>query len=1041
MKRFNILLLSTLISVIGAACAVCPAQAATDPRTAPGEGADLCISGVGTGNGQFDRLRDITFGTDGRLYTLETAGSDSTTAGNIVGLGRVQVFDNSGKFLNSFSLGADAQAANAVTAQNQDGPMAAARIAVDGQNRVYVSFPIAGLVRVFGTDGRKLNDISFVGALALACANDGKIIALGSHALIRGGHWVWDGGGAFAVLTPSGIQSTTPLSQPLWNVLDATVASNGDLLVLAGSAAAQYNWNPTPVIWRYNSSGTLLSSLGSGHNVRAQDGSEPLHSLVIGRDGAITTMTYGNPGPIVRFAADGKTVVRRAGRFSGLDVWCPSSAYTPLALDPSGRLWVGIAYANNPKDLQVNTRHQRPAVLRTQTNFFDSSLLGVAVSDVRTLGFTPKLSSPLPFNIAYEAGKPIQTVVTVPAARRALDWLQASFRVFDVNGRVIASGEKSLSLVNDQPSQATFEWTPPTYGPYTVVVDYNSSADVLKSQVLYYGVTPRYASRPEMRAGDSVGGWEDPVRQKFCGLDLMRLHLAKGDAKLLADLDAAKKNGVIAFVQMTDKVADFTPENATRLAKLVKGRGAIVELCNEPNLIMSVADYATRAKAAYNAIKAVDPQIQVVGPAICGINLGFIEGYYQAGGKATCDILSVHDYEGHESITAEHWKWKYGALRALMAKYGDAQKPVWQTERAISSVRGGLNTGLSQAIRLTLHRDLLSSLGVPDNHNSHYYLNQGGYSDVPSYVWCDLGPLPGALAVRTRAALIGERPWQSSLDFGAVSNSLYEGECYRDATGSTLSLRNLIGGVRPLDFAVTPGTALSLFDAWGNPLDIPVKDGVLTLPLGQLPLYVQITGAGTLAPKTWKWGQNVALGAKVSVQGTSVGDLSLLTNGILESIHEGDPLGGTDGKNIVELSGFSPRNPAIVALQLKTPASINRVIVHGLSADNAFGALRDFDLEVHTGGVWKRVARGGTAIPPTVLGESGDAGALTFYANDNAWAMGFDPVVADGIRLVIRDATRGFEPDEVGRAQVVKTWGGANPLCASLREIEAYLAN
>jgi hypothetical protein len=61
-----------------------------------------------------------------------------------------------------------------------------------------------------------------------------------------------------------------------------------------------------------------------------------------------------------------------------------------------------------------------------------------------------------------------------------------------------------------------------------------------------------------------------------------------------------------------------------------------------------------------------------------------------------------------------------------MAQYGDANKPIWQTERAITGVRGGLFLGLSQAVRATLHRDLMETLGVPSEHNSLYYLNQSG---------------------------------------------------------------------------------------------------------------------------------------------------------------------------------------------------------------------------------------------------------------------------------------------------------------------------
>ena len=1040
MKRFLLPALAVLCAGGFAARLQLPKVLAAPPATAraPGEGADLILGDVGMMPGQFNRLRDITFGTDGRLFTLESAGRDTTTAGDITGLGRVQVFDQSGALVRSFSLGEDAQASNAETEKYEDGAMAAARIAVDGQNRVYVSFPLAGIVRVFEASGKRLSDIELPGALALARTREGKIVAVGSLKRIQDGQWQWQGGAAFCVLAADAVEKTTPLSQPLWNVQDVDVAPNGDLLVLGARAGEKYDWNPPTLIWRFDASGKMLSTLGSGHTTRSEDGSEPLHSLVVGRDGAITTMTYGNPAFLVRYGSDGHTITRRAGQFAWADPWSTHSSYTPLALDPSGRLWVAVPRPNDPKDPNLATRHARPVVLRTEAGFFDATQKGVLVADARTLGFAPRLESTLPFNIAYEAGVPVEADVIVPAARRSLNAVQVAFRVFDAAGQVVENGQKTLVLRNEEEARLPLSWTPPKFGAYSLVADFIAGNEVISSQAIHFGVTPRFENLPVLSAGESKGGWEDAARQRFVGLNSMRLHPAKGDEKLLADLDLAQRNNALVFVQLTDKKADFSPEYATKVMRAIKGRVRFVELFNEPNFQFSPEEYTARALAVYRAVKAVDPGVQVLGPAVCGIALGWHERFYQAGGKATCDILSVHDYEGHEAISPEHWKWKLGALRALMARFDDENKPIWQTERAISSVRGGVLTGLSQAIRITLHRDVLSSLGVPDDHNSHYYLNQGGYASVPSYAWSAQGPLPGALATRARAAMIGPRTWVSNLNFGVAGNTLFLGARYRGATGETVSLRNLIGAPMTVEFS-SPAN-VQVYDAWGNTIPTVVQNGVLKLSLSQLPTYVRLSGTDTLVPKPWNWGQNLAKGARVSVEGKAENDVQTLTNGTLETIHDGNPRGGTDGKAIVKLSDFSPQNPALVTLELGAPKRFDRVVVRGLRADNQFGALRDFDVQVRQNGAWKTVGKGGTTIPPTVLGKSADASAITFYGDDNAWIVSFAPLESDAVRLVIRDATRGFEPDELAREQVVKTWGGANALAASLREIEVYQA-
>ena len=1039
MKRF--LLLASCAFVAGC---VAPRTQMTKAMAAPtnenevaGEGADLIVGGVGVERGKFDRLRDITFGTDGSLYTLETAGPDATTLGNIMGQGRVQIFSPQGQLQSVFSLGPDAQGNNAVNDKSQDGVMAAARIAVDSQNRVYVSFPNAGKVRVFEASGRQLADIPLPGAMALTRTRTGQVVALASNQAIGANGWEWQGGGALSLLGPTGVTSTIPLAQRMWNVQDMDFAPNGEFVVLGAAAANTFDSNPPTRLWRFSPSGQLLSSVGSGKQMRAEDGSEPLHSVVVEKDGSLVTMAYGNPASLVRYSSDGKTIVRRPGQFKWADPWSTHSSYTPLALDPSGRLWVAVPRPNDPGDPNLSMRHMRPVVLRTEANFFNSSIKGVLVSDSRTVGFNPRLETPLPYNISYAANSPIQASVVVPPAQRTLSSVNVSFRVLDAFGSVIAKGQAPLPLADNKESRLPINWTPPRFGSYSLIATYSAGTDTLFSQAMYFGVTPRFGNVSGLRVGDSTGGWEDPARQVFSGLSLMRLHPDKGEAKLLSDLDAAKARGATAFVQLTDKKALFTPERATQVMRLIKGRVRFLELFNEPNFQFTPEEYVARAKAVYAAIKAVDPTVQVLGPAVCSINLDWHEGFYKAGGKTTCDILTIHDYEGHESISPEHWKWKVGALRALMARYNDANKPIWQTERAIASVRGGVVTGLSQAIRITLHRDLLSSLGIPDAHNTHYYLNQGGYRSVPSYEWCDQGPLPSVMATRTRAALIGSRRWVSNLNFGTTGNTLFFGARYRDASGETLSLRNLIGDPLKTDYTVPSGARIEVFDAWGNRLPATPRAGTLSLTLSQLPTYVRISG-GTLTLKLWNWGQDLALGAKVSVQGKYQNDPARLTNGKLETIHGGNLLGDTDGKAVLHLSDFSSSKPALVSLQMRSPMRFNHVVVRGLRADNQFGALRDFDVQVRQSRGWQTVGTYHANIPATVLARSADATAITFYGDDNAWIVSFPTVQSDALRLVVRDATRGFEPDDLARQEVIREWGGANPRAASLREIEIY---
>ena len=101
----------------------------------PGENADIEIGGPGSGPGQFLELRDIAFGPDNRLYTLEGRRLDNQSK-QWVGNCRVQVFDNEGKFLEQFAVAAEGLVADKTPA----------RIAVSDDGRVFVSEPASGVV-------------------------------------------------------------------------------------------------------------------------------------------------------------------------------------------------------------------------------------------------------------------------------------------------------------------------------------------------------------------------------------------------------------------------------------------------------------------------------------------------------------------------------------------------------------------------------------------------------------------------------------------------------------------------------------------------------------------------------------------------------------------------------------------------------------------------------------------------------------------------------------------------------------------------------
>ncbi|HUC84921.1 MAG TPA: cellulase family glycosylhydrolase, partial [Candidatus Acidoferrales bacterium] len=109
-----------------------------------------------------------------------------------------------------------------------------------------------------------------------------------------------------------------------------------------------------------------------------------------------------------------------------------------------------------------------------------------------------------------------------------------------------------------------------------------------------------------------------------------------------------------------------------------KGHGILWEIWNEPNGSFwkpkaKVDDYALLALAAAQAIHAAAPGEAVIGPAVSGVDLSFIESCFKAGLLDWWDAVSVHPYRqaAPESAAADYRK-----LRELIARYAPKGKSI-----------------------------------------------------------------------------------------------------------------------------------------------------------------------------------------------------------------------------------------------------------------------------------------------------------------------------------------------------------------------------
>lgn len=123
--------------------------------------------------------------------------------------------------------------------------------------------------------------------------------------------------------------------------------------------------------------------------------------------------------------------------------------------------------------------------------------------------------------------------------------------------------------------------------------------------------------------------------------------------------------------------------------------GVVWEVWNEPNdphfwqPSPNAGQYAALLRAAYKAIKDVDPAATVLGGSILFNDRKYLDHLYAAGARGYFDALSLHPYTTagigpSDPDSAHNGYFSYlltaPQMEQEMAKYGDPNKPIWITE-------------------------------------------------------------------------------------------------------------------------------------------------------------------------------------------------------------------------------------------------------------------------------------------------------------------------------------------------------------------------
>ena len=126
---------------------------------------------------------------------------------------------------------------------------------------------------------------------------------------------------------------------------------------------------------------------------------------------------------------------------------------------------------------------------------------------------------------------------------------------------------------------------------------------------------------------------------------------------------------------------------------------AAIEVWNEPNYDAFFktsdlnGDYAALLKAAYPEIKAADPGVTVLGPAMLMSDAAWLDELYDEGIGGSFDAISMHpfNYGFAPGDETNRWGLKYSYALGVpwvhdsMAAHGDGDKKIWFTEFGWSS--------------------------------------------------------------------------------------------------------------------------------------------------------------------------------------------------------------------------------------------------------------------------------------------------------------------------------------------------------------------
>jgi hypothetical protein len=336
---------------------------------------------------------------------------------------------------------------------------------------------------------------------------------------------------------------------------------------------------------------------------------------------------------------------------------------------------------------------------------------------------------------------------------------------------------------------------------------------------------------------------------------------------------------------------------------------------------------------------------------------------------------------------------------------------------------------------------IFEQYGIPKEHNHLWYDRSHGFWDVPAWWVNDDGSLnPEAATMRVYSEELYGTNFKKALDFGTGGNGVFIGNLFSGGSKNVLAMMSAGATDGQVQLRVTGAKTLRVVSTWGVAREVPVVNGIATVAVPELPVYVESSTQTNVQVVPQNWGANLARlpGVRVSAS------------------HRADKDGKTDGNNDIRKTvngaqenwywnqkgestpwnAFDPQLPMTVDIQLATPATVRRVLVYAAPPWQMQSSLLSFDVQVEQNGAWKTVSQ---VREPTrtwkVYTPMTRSSVDTFHSDRWIFPVAFAPVRTSKIRLLVRDATFGG-----GVTDLVDKAGGQawDKKIVMLREVEVY---